>query len=877
VVKARLYNPDSLKGQVRIDVRVIDPKNKVVYSSTVSTDTWAGGRAIASFEVNEPHLWSPANPALYRCETTLTSEHGTMNVAECFGLRAFGFLPHGPFHLNGGRLLLRGTQREEDHAVIGPAMTDDLIARELNLIKDMGANFLGLAHHQQSRGAATGPVTIAVDGLTTVSSSSLSVVSSATFSLTAGPNAVTLLPGQNAIVQVSVSTTNGFEQPVALSFSGLPSGVTANFQPPQISPGGFSLLTLTAPGTQSPGSSTLTVSATATAQGILQTQSTSVGLNIQASSGSATFTGQVAVTGPYNTPLVGVTVSFTGKNYTGAQTGCTGSTTESYHYDFNGNVTQFTDRRGVVTTYTYDALNRKVSANFGSGGSVAFTYDAMNRLIQAVDSTTGAVSRNYDLLDRMILENTANGSVSYAYDAGGRRISMQVSGQPTVAYTYDVDNELMQVTQNASVVTFGYDANGRRTKLTLPNGAATNYSYDAASELTVDSYQLGGATLGNLTYAYDADGWRTSVGGSFAQTQLPAAASAAPYSANNQLTQWNGNTLIYDANGNLTSDGVNTYTWDGRNRLVSISGGVSASFRYDAFGRRVSKTIGATTTSYVYDGPNSVQELAGGIASANMLDGLGMDEYFQRTDGSGTVVYLRDALGGTVSLVGGSGNTVAQYTYEPFGNTTSTGTSTNPYQYTGRENDGTGLYYYRARYYDPKIARFISEDPSGFGAGINLYSYVANSPVNFADPSGLCPPPNPCAPIGRAPSPSDYEAKGLTVQIMETSGYPPEEAAGVALNLYNLASFHRGGSLDAQAVGGSTAYANYAFGDYMSAAGFSLSQTLASANAYAAGFSHYGPNVPMDPNYPSLPAVNVANITKGFNDEQNGTLCTPTN
>jgi beta-galactosidase len=91
------------------------------------------------------------NPALYRCETTLTSEHGTMNVAECFGLRAFDFLPHGPFYLNGERLLLRGTQREEDHAVIGPAMTDDLIARELKLIKDMGANFLGLAHHQQSR------------------------------------------------------------------------------------------------------------------------------------------------------------------------------------------------------------------------------------------------------------------------------------------------------------------------------------------------------------------------------------------------------------------------------------------------------------------------------------------------------------------------------------------------------------------------------------------------------------------------------------------------------------------------------------------------------------------------------------------------------
>jgi RHS repeat-associated protein len=549
---------------------------------------------------------------------------------------------------------------------------------------------------------------------------------------------------------------------------------------------------------------------------------------------------------------------------------------ETYHHDFNGNLTQFTDRRGTVTNYTYDVLNRKMSANYGSGGgSVNYSYDSVNRLAQAIDSMTGPVSRNYDLLDRMVLENAANGSVSYAYDATGRRISMQVSGQPTVAYTYDADNELTRMMQNSSVITFAYDADGRRTTLTLPNGVATNYAYDAASELTADSYQLGSTTLGNLTYGYDADGRRAAVGGSFARTGLPAAASAGPYDANNQVTQWGGSNLTYDANGNLTSDGVNSYTWDARNRLVAISGGVSASFKYDPFGRRVSKTIGVTTTSYVYDRTNSVQELVGGSPSANMLDGLGMDEYFQRTDGSGTGDFLRDALGGTVALVGGGGSTIAQYTYEPFGNTTSTGASTNSNQYTGRENDGTGLYYYRARYYDPKIGRFISEDPSGFAAGINLYSYVGNSPLNFADPSGMCPPPNPCSPTGKAPSPTDYEAKGLIVQVMETSGYPPEAAAGVALNLYNLASFHRGGSLDAQAAGGSTAYANYAFGDYMSAAGFSLSETLAAANAYAAGFSNYGPTIPMDPNYPSLPAANVANITKGFNDEQNGTLCSP--
>jgi RHS repeat-associated protein len=411
---------------------------------------------------------------------------------------------------------------------------------------------------------------------------------------------------------------------------------------------------------------------------------------------------------------------------------------QSYQYDYNGNVTQFTDRRGTVTTYSYDSLNRKTLDSYGSGNSVGYFYDGASRMTQAVDSITGPVTLNYDLLDRTVGETTANGSVAYAYDALGRRIAMQVSGQPSVAYTYDPDNELTQIRQNSASVSFGYDTAGRRTLLTLPNGAVTSYGYDASSELTAIGYQLGSTTLGNVTYAYDSDGRRTNVGGSFAQTNLPAAVSGGSVNANNELTQWNGINLTYDANGNLLSDGTNNYTWDARNRLVAISGGVSASFKYDPLGRRVSKTIGAATTAYVYDGINPVQELSGGIVSANMLVGTATDEFFQRTDSSGMAVFLRDAQGDTISLVGGSGTTVAQYTYEPFGNTTATGTSTNPYQYTGRENDGTGLYYYRARYYKPTLGRFISEDPGGFKDGSNFYEYVRNNPVNLIDPLGEC-------------------------------------------------------------------------------------------------------------------------------------------
>src|SRR5204862_4078770 len=92
-----------------------------------------------------------------------------------------------------------------------------------------------------------------------------------------------------------------------------------------------------------------------------------------------------------------------------------------------------------------------------------------------------------------------------------------------------------------------------------------------------------------------------------------------------------------------------------------------------------------------------------------------------------------------MALVDGAGSIQTQYTYEAFGQTTTTGaSSTNQRQYTGRENDGTGLYFYRARYYNPQLARFITEDPLDFtGGDANLYAYVWNSPVNLRDPLGL--------------------------------------------------------------------------------------------------------------------------------------------
>lgn len=144
----------------------------------------------------------------------------------------------------------------------------------------------------------------------------------------------------------------------------------------------------------------------------------------------------------------------------------------------------------------------------------------------------------------------------------------------------------------------------------------------------------------------------------------------------------------------------------------------------------------------------TVHEAAGGrekllrfasvTASANLLTG-GVDEYFQRTDSAGPRNYLTDALGSTLALADSTGMIQTSYTFEPFGNTTVSGASTtNSFAFTGRELDTPNLYFFRARYYNPQLQRFISEDPLGFGANsVNLYGYAYDSPMDYVDPSGM--------------------------------------------------------------------------------------------------------------------------------------------
>ncbi len=415
---------------------------------------------------------------------------------------------------------------------------------------------------------------------------------------------------------------------------------------------------------------------------------------------------------------------------------------ESYQYDLAGNLSQFTDRKNQQTTFEYDGLNRRTKTIYADGTNVSAAYDAVGNVTKLTDSGTGSIDWTYDVLDRVLQEVTQQGTVSYTYDAVSRRLTMRANGQQPITYGYDAKSQLAQVTQGSLSATMTHDAVGRRTQLQRSNGVSTTYNYDVASRLLGMSHAKGATVLEQLTHTFDPADNMTQVSQLIqSATALPPAITAA-YDAVNAQTTFAGQSFEYDANGNLwkekdgTGSVVRTYDWDARDRLIGITGNTSATFSYDALDRRIAKTISGTTRTYQYDGADIVTE--SGASNASYLSTLSIDEPLVRQTSSGNEYYLANDLGSTVALTNEAGAVTTTYTYGPFGATSVTGTSTNPFQFTGRENDGNGLYYYRARYYSPSQSRFLSEDPLEFGGGdINLYAYVWNSPVNFRDAFGL--------------------------------------------------------------------------------------------------------------------------------------------
>ncbi len=307
-------------------------------------------------------------------------------------------------------------------------------------------------------------------------------------------------------------------------------------------------------------------------------------------------------------------------------------------------------------------------------------------------------------------------------------------------YAYDNLSRLLSVLHQSGSTTldgaaYAVDNAGNRTSRTpQPSGTASNFSYDNIYELT----QVTQGASTTESYTYDPVGNRLSSLG------------VSPYNVNtsNELTSTPSTTYTYNSNGNtltrVTGSNTTTYAWDYENRLTSVTlpgSGGTVTFAYDPFGRRIKKVTPTTTSIFAYDGDNLIEETnASGTAVARYEQTQSIDEPLAMLRSSATSYYHADGLGSISSLSNATGTIANSYTYDSFGKlTNSTGSLVNPFRYTARESDTeTGLFYYRARYYDPGVGRFLSEDPIGFNSDQNdFYAYVANGPTMRVDPLGL--------------------------------------------------------------------------------------------------------------------------------------------
>jgi len=444
----------------------------------------------------------------------------------------------------------------------------------------------------------------------------------------------------------------------------------------------------------------------------------------------------------------------------------------NYTYDAAGRITQRNNAGTpqvptVALNYTYDAVNNQLSVKDSINGQLkgteTFTYNALNLVTKITQSGIGVIDKRVDM--SYDAANQLTGVTRYANLPGTQLVASST-------YTYDNAGRLTNLIHKKGSLTLAnynwlFDAGNRITQFSSPDGVS-NYSYDKLDQIkAVDhTYQA------DENYNYDDNGNRTN--------------SGYNTGGNNRLSGDGQYNYEYDAEGNLTkkeeiaTGNVTLLEWDYRNRLTSVvtydsSGNIikSASYTYDAFDRRIVKNVDsdgsgpapASVESFVYDGTHIALTFDGnGNLTHRYLYGPGVDQIIADQNSSGQVLWaLTDNQGTVRDVIDSNGVVLNHIQYDSFGQVTG---ETNPtvdfrFGYTGREFDEeTGLYYYRARYYDPKVGRFISEDPIGFNGGdANLYRYVDNSPVNGTDPDGEV-----AIPLG-------VLARGIVVLIGATAAY----------------------------------------------------------------------------------------------------------
>jgi RHS repeat-associated protein len=449
------------------------------------------------------------------------------------------------------------------------------------------------------------------------------------------------------------------------------------------------------------------------------------------------------------------------------ESSATNASTVGFDYDDAGNRALLTLDGGTHVTYGYDQYSRLTSITRGSSVFGPFVYDTASRRTSMTYPNGIVTSYGYDAESRLtslgaVLGATPITSFVYGLDAAGNRTS-KTTLDWAESYGYDAVNRLVTVNRSAGTPSrwrFAYDASGNRTAAQTDD-AVLGASFNNVNELLTT--QAGGALAFKGTTSEAA---AVTVAGKPAQTTAPpqnafSGQTPVPSGTSNVVvaaTDPSGNTrtniyqvsasgagasYTYDANGNLAtkSEGSDswTYEWNAENQLTRVTKNSAemARFSYDPLRRRVERTVGGVTTRYTYDIQHVLREARIGAAPSKYVYGPRIDEPLAREDQSTLGYYHADALGSVLGRTDPNGAVLQTWGYDTWGNLT-TGVAEAAAAFTARDWDPeTALYYYRNRYYDPTVGRFIGEDPAGLIDGPNGFAYARNAPTTVSDPYGL--------------------------------------------------------------------------------------------------------------------------------------------
>ena len=446
----------------------------------------------------------------------------------------------------------------------------------------------------------------------------------------------------------------------------------------------------------------------------------------------------------------------------------------SYSYDpVNGQLAQVTYSNGITCAYGYDILDRLTGMTWRNASnqvlrSRSYSYSTAG-MISRIDMEDGShVNYSYDSLDRLTREQIvdAYGQITadtkYEFDLAGNRTKKTIldgSGNPfiTVGYNLGITNRLASKSVLETNLAVRTDVGGYASETIGTN--------DRFGVLWVSNAVSGGASVkpevqGTNFWYY---GLTVGLGTQKLVAAIRDAAGNVTQATNSPILSVITNSSVqYNSAGcvtNITGTGPGYtktvgLTWNSQYQVTTVTtnGGLAGSFKYDALGRRSWAAENGTTNWFVYDGNQVVADLdsTDGMVRSYVW-GPGVDNMLSMTVyGTSTNTYyaIKDHLGSVLAMTDSSGNIVESYRYDAWGRTTVYGVNGvalkssaigNRYCWQGREySSQTGLYYCRARFYDPVAGRWLSNDPIGISGGFNQYVFCANNPVNFRDPMGLC-------------------------------------------------------------------------------------------------------------------------------------------